>query len=85
MDATAMTDMNEAILKAGRRGHLRQTPVQKQALVEACEASGLSFPRFAAPHGGNCQTLVFRVKKSRQGDPRMDSSTFPDKSRGAFY
>jgi hypothetical protein len=37
-----MTDMNEAILKAGRRGHLRQTPVQKQALVEACEASGHS-------------------------------------------
>jgi hypothetical protein len=23
MDATAMTDMNEVILKSGRRGHLR--------------------------------------------------------------
>jgi hypothetical protein len=35
MDATAMTDMNEAILKADRRGCLRWTPEQKQALVEA--------------------------------------------------
>jgi hypothetical protein len=85
MDAPAMTDINEAILKAARRGRLRCTPEQKQALVEAYEASGPSFPRFAAPHGGNLHTLVSRFKKSRQGDPRMDSSTFPDKSRGAFY
>jgi hypothetical protein len=73
MDATAMTDMNEVILKAGRRGHLRHTPVQKQALVDAYKASGLSCPRFAALHGVNCQTLVSRFRKSRQGDPRMES------------
>jgi magnesium-transporting ATPase (P-type) len=48
MNATAMTDMNEAILKAGLRGCLRHTPEQKQALVEAYEASGHSCPRFAA-------------------------------------
>jgi hypothetical protein len=85
MDPPAMTDMNEAILNVGRRGCLRHTPEQKRARVEACEASGLSFPRFAALHGGNYQILVFRVKKSRQGDPRMGSSTFSDKSHGAFY
>jgi hypothetical protein len=56
MHPTAMTDMNGVILKADRRGCLRHTPVQKQAFVEAYEASGLSFPRFAAPHGGNYQT-----------------------------
>jgi hypothetical protein len=28
MDATAMTDINEAILNAGRRGCLRHTPEQ---------------------------------------------------------
>ncbi|MCU0779436.1 MAG: hypothetical protein MUF86_17475, partial [Akkermansiaceae bacterium] len=61
MNATAMTDMNEAILKAGRRGCLRCTPEQKQAPVEACEASALSCPRFAAPHGGNYQTFVFSL------------------------
>ena len=42
-----MTDMNEVILKADRRGRLRYTAEQKQVLVEAYEASGLSGPRFA--------------------------------------
>lgn len=53
-----MTDMNEVILKADRRGLLRCTTEQKQALVEAYEASGLSGPRFCALHGVNYQTLV---------------------------
>jgi hypothetical protein len=53
MDASAMTDMDELILKSDRRGRLRHTPEQKRARVEACEASGLSFPRIAALHGGN--------------------------------
>ena len=35
-----MTDMNEVIVKADRRGRLRYTPEQKQALIEAYEASG---------------------------------------------
>lgn len=63
-----MTDMNEVILKADRRGRLRYTAEQKQALVEAYEASGLSCPRFAALHGVNYQTLVSWLKKRRQGD-----------------
>lgn len=64
-----MTDMNEVILKADRRGRLRYTPEQKQALVEAYETSGLSCPRFAALHGVNYQTLVSWLKKRRQADP----------------
>jgi transposase-like protein len=64
-----MTDMNEVILKADRRGRLRYTPEQKQALIEAYEASGLSGPRFAAMHGVNYQTLVSWLKKRRQADP----------------
>ncbi|MCB1130210.1 MAG: transposase [Verrucomicrobiae bacterium] len=46
---------------------MRYTPEQKQALVEAYEASGLSCPRFAALHGVNYQTLVSWLKKRRQG------------------
>jgi hypothetical protein len=53
-----MTDMNEVILKADRRGRLRYTPEQKQAFVAAYESSGLSCPRFAALHGIKYQTLV---------------------------
>ena len=64
-----MTDMNAVILKADRRGRLRYTPEQKQALIDAYEASGLSGPRFAALHGVNYQTLVSWLKKRRQGDP----------------
>ena len=63
-----MTDMNEVIMKADRRGRLRYTPEQKQALVESYEVSGLSCPRFAALHGVNYQTLVSWLKKRRQGD-----------------
>ncbi len=61
--------MNEVILKADRLGRLRYTPEQKQALVEAYEASGLSCPRFAALHGVNYQTLVSWLKKRRQAEP----------------
>jgi len=64
-----MTDMNEVILKADRRGRLRYTAEQKQALVEAYETSGLSCPRFAALHGVHYQTLVSWLKKRRQADP----------------
>jgi transposase-like protein len=63
-----MTDMNEVILKADRRGRLRYTPEQKQVLVAAYEASGLSGPRFAALHGVNYQTLVSWLKKRRVDD-----------------
>jgi hypothetical protein len=59
-----MTDMNEVILKADRHGRLRQTPEQKQALIEAYETSGLSCPRFSALHGVNYQTLVSCLKEA---------------------
>ena len=65
-----MTDMNEThgvILKTDRRGRLRYSPEQKQAMIEAFESSGLSAPRFAALHGVNYQTLVYWIKK-RRGD-----------------
>lgn len=42
IDTHTMTDMNEVIVKSDRRGRLRYTPEQKQALVEAYETSGLS-------------------------------------------
>ena len=64
-----MTDMNEVILKADRRGRLRYTAEQKKALVAAYESSGLSGPRFAALHGVNYQTLVSWLRKRRQDDP----------------
>ncbi len=63
-----MTDMNEVILRTERRGHLRYTSEQKQALIEAYETSGLSGPRFAVLQGFNCRTLGSLLEKRRGDD-----------------
>lgn len=53
-----MTATNDSIIKSDRRGRLRYTPDQRKSLVKACQASGLSTPRFAAIHGVKYQTLA---------------------------
>jgi len=58
--------MNESLLKIDRIGRLRYTSEQKKTMVDACRASGLSTPRFAALHGVNYQTLVYWIKKDQQ-------------------
>jgi transposase-like protein len=63
-----MADMNEVILRTDRRGRLRYTMEQKQALIEAYETSGLSGSRFAEQHGVNYQTLASWLKKRRGDD-----------------
>ena len=76
-----MTPMNESIMKADRRGRLRYTPEQKQTMVDAYRASGLSAPRFAAHHGVNYQTLVTWIKKDKQSS----ASATPDSSSSKFF
>ncbi len=73
--------MNESIMKADRRGRLRYTPEQKQTMVDAYRASGLSAPRFAAHHGVNYQTLVTWIKKDKQSS----ASATPDSSSSGFF
>lgn len=73
--------MNESIMKADRRGRLRYTPEQKQTMVAAYRASGLSAPRFAAHHGVNYQTLVTWIKKDKQ----YPASAMPDSSSSRFF
>lgn len=76
-----MTPMNESMMKADRRGRLRYTPEQKQTMVDAYRASGLSAPRFAAHHGVNYQTLVTWIKKDKQSS----ASATPDSSSSRFF
>ena len=59
-----MTATNDSIIKSDRRGRLRYTPDQREALVKACQASGLSTPRFAAIHGVKYQTLAAWIHRS---------------------
>ena len=61
--------MNESIMKIDRRGRLRYAPEQKQTMVEAYQASGLSAARFATLHGVNYQTLVSWIKKGKTAGP----------------
>jgi transposase-like protein len=69
--------MNESILKTDRRGRLRYTPEQKQTMVDAYRASGLSAPRFAALHGVNYQTLVYWIKKDTPSSTSSTSACSP--------
>lgn len=43
---------------------LRYTPEQREALVEACQPSGLSTPRFVATHGVMYQMLSACIHRS---------------------
>lgn len=61
-----MTATNDRIIKSDRRGRLRYTPDQREALVKACQASGLSTPRFAAIHGVKYQTLAAWIHRSNR-------------------
>lgn len=70
--------MNESIMKADRRGRLRYTPEQKNTMVDAYLASGLSAPRFATLHGVNYQTLVSWIKKGKIAkSPDLSRSPHP--------
>src|SRR6187431_1134294 len=70
-----MTATNNSIIKSDRRGRLRYTPDQREALVKACQASGLSAPRFAAIHGVKYQTLAAWIhrhnRKAKPPRPRL--------------
>lgn len=70
-----MTATHDRIIKSDRRGRLRYTPEQRDALVKACQASGLSTPRFAAIHGVKYQTLAAWIhrhnREARPPRPRL--------------
>jgi transposase-like protein len=66
-----MTATNDSIIKSDRRGRLRYTAQQREALVKACQASGLSTPRFAALHGVKYQTLAAWIHRHKPaGNPK---------------
>jgi hypothetical protein len=63
------------MIKADRRGRLRNAQEQKGKMVAADLISGLSAPRFAKLHGVNYQTLVCWIKKGNTaGSPNKSPS-----------
>ena len=65
-----MTDSDEnqrnQLLKTDRRGRVRSTQQQRDAVLDAYEASGLSGPEFSRVHGINYQTFATWRQKRRE-------------------
>ena len=65
-----MTDSDEnqrnQLLKTDRRGRVRSTQQQRDAVLDAYEASGLSGPDFSRVHGINYQTFATWRQKRRE-------------------
>jgi hypothetical protein len=64
-----MTATTDTIMKSDRRGRLRYTIEQREALLDAFAGSGLSGPRFAALHGVNYQTLAGWFQRRKRTGP----------------
>ncbi len=74
-----MTALNDDIIKADRRGRLRYTPEQREVLVQACQSSGLTTPRFAALHGVKYQTLAAWLHGHKRGpNPQRPRLPLPE-------
>jgi len=65
-----MTDSDEnqrnQLLKTDTRGRVRSTQQQRDAVLDAYEASGLSGPEFSRVHGINYQTFATWRQKRRE-------------------
>lgn len=69
-----MTAMNESLIRQDRLGRMRFSREQREALLDAYEASGLTGPQFAALHGVAYQTFATWSQKRRK---QSSSPAFP--------
>ncbi len=58
--------MNESLIRQDRLGRMRFTREQRESLLDAYEASGLTGPQFAALHGVAYQTFATWAQKRRK-------------------
>ena len=59
-------DQRNQLLKIDTRGRIRSTQQQRDAVLDACEASGLSGPEFTRVHGIKYQTFATWRQKRRE-------------------
>ena len=59
-------DQRNQLLKIDTRGRIRSTPQQRDAVLDAYEASGLSGPEFSRVHGIKYQTFATWRQKRRE-------------------
>ena len=65
---------DSTIIRAGSDGRLRDSPAQKQSLLEAFDRSGTSAMAFARQHGVQYQTFIAWLRKRREEVPALDRS-----------
>lgn len=59
-------DQRNQLLKIDTRGRIRSTPQQRDGVLDAYEASGLSGPEFSRVHGIKYQTFATWRQKRRE-------------------
>lgn len=84
-----MTDNDRAdqstLIKTDALGRVRTTKEQREALLDAFEAGGLSGPDFVRVHGINYQTFAtWRQKRKRERGEYEDSSADGGYEPGSF-
>jgi hypothetical protein len=75
-----MTTTNDGLVKFDCIGRIRFSRDQRETLMDAYEASGLSGPQFCALHGVKYQTFATWLQKRKRGNGRYP---VPMASRGA--
>lgn len=66
-----MSSLNGAIVRVDRRGRLRYTDKQRDAMLAAFARSGLSAAKFAEIHGVKYQTLAGWVLRRKRSAKRL--------------
>lgn len=69
------TTQRNQLLKTDARGRVRSTQQQRDAVLDAYEASGLSGPEFARVHGIKYQTFATWRQKRREGREGKSTGT----------
>lgn len=64
-----MNATHDSLVRSDRRGRLRYTSGQREALLNAYDSSGLSGPKFAALHGVKYQTFAAWLQRRKRSDP----------------
>ncbi len=61
-----MNATHDSLVRPDRRGRLRYTSGQREALLNAYDSSGLSGPKFAALHGVKYQTFAAWLQRRKR-------------------
>lgn len=72
-----MTTTNE-LVRSDCLGRIRVSVSQREAILDACETSGMSGPQFAAHHGVKYQTFATWLQKRRRADGGYPALPAPD-------